>query len=107
MTLEAPMRCSALAEQLGEPMIGTVDQREHTGLPPFTRPKRRHVAKELVALGARELRKFLNNCGVAVRIRWEDPSEPPRRNRCHILLVRHARCPDMKRESNLSDDEIP
>ena len=28
MTLEAPMRCSALAEQLGEPMIGTVDQRE-------------------------------------------------------------------------------
>ncbi|MEP7081792.1 MAG: sucrase ferredoxin [Chloroflexota bacterium] len=27
MTLEAPMRCSALAEQLGEPMIGTVDQR--------------------------------------------------------------------------------
>jgi hypothetical protein len=28
MTLQAPMRCSALAEQLGEPMIGTVDQRE-------------------------------------------------------------------------------
>jgi hypothetical protein len=28
MTLEAPMRCSALAEQLGEPMIGTVDRRE-------------------------------------------------------------------------------
>ena len=27
MTLEAPMRCSALAEELGEPMIGTVDQR--------------------------------------------------------------------------------
>ena len=27
MTLEAPMRCSALAEQLDEPMIGTVDQR--------------------------------------------------------------------------------
>jgi hypothetical protein len=28
VTLEAPMRCSALAEQLDEPMIGTVDQRE-------------------------------------------------------------------------------
>ena len=28
MTLEAPMRCSALAEELGEPMIGTVNQRE-------------------------------------------------------------------------------
>jgi len=27
VTLEAPMRCSALAEELGEPMIGTVDQR--------------------------------------------------------------------------------
>lgn len=27
MTLTAPMRCSALAEGLGEPMIGTVDQR--------------------------------------------------------------------------------
>lgn len=27
MTLEAPMRCSGLAEELGEPMIGTVDQR--------------------------------------------------------------------------------
>ena len=27
MTLEAPMRCSALAEELGEPMIGTVDHR--------------------------------------------------------------------------------
>jgi len=27
MTLEAPMRCSTLAEQLDEPMIGTVDQR--------------------------------------------------------------------------------
>ena len=27
MTLETPMRCSALAEQLGEPMIGTVEQR--------------------------------------------------------------------------------
>lgn len=27
MTLEAPMRCSTLAEELGEPMIGTVDQR--------------------------------------------------------------------------------
>ena len=27
MTLQAPMRCSALAEQLGEPMIGSVDQR--------------------------------------------------------------------------------
>jgi hypothetical protein len=27
MTLEAPMRCSALAEELNEPMIGTVDQR--------------------------------------------------------------------------------
>ncbi len=27
MTLEAPMRCSALAEELGEPMIGSVDQR--------------------------------------------------------------------------------
>ena len=27
MTLSAPMRCSALAEQLGEPMIGTVEQR--------------------------------------------------------------------------------
>jgi hypothetical protein len=26
MTLEAPMRCSALAEELGEPMAGTVDQ---------------------------------------------------------------------------------
>ena len=28
MTLAAPMRCSALAEQLGEPMIGTADHRE-------------------------------------------------------------------------------
>jgi hypothetical protein len=27
MTLETPMRCSALAEQLGEPMIGSVDRR--------------------------------------------------------------------------------
>jgi len=27
MTLEAPMRCSSLAEELDEPMIGTVDQR--------------------------------------------------------------------------------
>lgn len=27
MTLTAPMRCSALAEELGEPMIGSVDQR--------------------------------------------------------------------------------
>ena len=27
MTLEAPMRCSALAEELSEPMIGSVDQR--------------------------------------------------------------------------------
>jgi hypothetical protein len=27
MTLEAPMRCSALAEELGEPLAGTVDQR--------------------------------------------------------------------------------
>ena len=27
MTLSAPMRCSALAEELNEPMIGTVDQR--------------------------------------------------------------------------------
>ena len=27
MTLETPMRCSALAEQLGEPLDGTVDQR--------------------------------------------------------------------------------
>jgi hypothetical protein len=27
MTLEVPMRCSALAEELSEPMIGTVDQR--------------------------------------------------------------------------------
>ena len=27
MTLSAPMRCSALAEELGEPMAGTVDQR--------------------------------------------------------------------------------
>ena len=26
MTLETPMRCSALAEELGEPMIGSVDQ---------------------------------------------------------------------------------
>jgi hypothetical protein len=28
MTLQAPMRCSSLAEELGEPMIGTVDQRD-------------------------------------------------------------------------------
>ncbi len=27
MTLSAPMRCSALAEQLGEPLAGTIDQR--------------------------------------------------------------------------------
>jgi hypothetical protein len=27
MTLQTPMRCSALAEELGEPMIGSVDQR--------------------------------------------------------------------------------
>jgi hypothetical protein len=27
MTLEAPMRCSALAEQLAEPLSGTVDER--------------------------------------------------------------------------------
>ncbi|MGH2402786.1 MAG: sucrase ferredoxin [Candidatus Limnocylindria bacterium] len=27
MTLQAPMRCSALADELGEPMIGTVNQR--------------------------------------------------------------------------------
>jgi len=27
MTLSAPMRCSALADELGEPMIGTVEQR--------------------------------------------------------------------------------
>ena len=27
MTLEAPLRCSALAEELGEPLAGTVDQR--------------------------------------------------------------------------------
>ena len=27
MTLSAPMRCSTLADELGEPMIGTVDQR--------------------------------------------------------------------------------
>ena len=27
MTLTAPMRCSALAESLDEPMIGTVDHR--------------------------------------------------------------------------------
>ena len=27
MTLQAPMRCSTLAEELGEPMIGSVDQR--------------------------------------------------------------------------------
>ena len=27
MTLSAPMRCSALAEELGEPLAGTVDQR--------------------------------------------------------------------------------
>ena len=27
MTMQAPMRCSALAEELGEPMIGSVDQR--------------------------------------------------------------------------------
>jgi hypothetical protein len=27
MTLETPMRCSALAEELGEPMIGSVDRR--------------------------------------------------------------------------------
>jgi len=27
MTIQAPMRCSALAEELAEPMIGTVDQR--------------------------------------------------------------------------------
>ena len=28
MTLSAPMRCSALAEELGEPLAGTVDQRQ-------------------------------------------------------------------------------
>ena len=27
MTLQTPVRCSALSEALGEPMIGSVDQR--------------------------------------------------------------------------------
>ena len=74
MTLEAPMRCSALAEDLGEPMIGSVDHRTRWLLIEDRAAWGSHAAEDLVgrefvgAAKARALRVLL------VRQREWDPS---------------------------------
>jgi hypothetical protein len=75
MTLEAPMRCSALAEQLGEPMIGTVDQRERWLLLEDRSAWGTDAAKDLFGADTAARAKGLRLRLLLVRRREGDPAE--------------------------------
>ncbi|HET6649671.1 MAG TPA: sucrase ferredoxin [Candidatus Limnocylindria bacterium] len=75
MTLEAPMRCSALAEQLGEPMIGTVDQRERWLLLEDRSAWGSHAVRERFGADVEARAKELGVRLLLVRRREGDPAD--------------------------------
>ncbi|HJP71119.1 MAG TPA: sucrase ferredoxin, partial [Candidatus Limnocylindria bacterium] len=75
MTLEAPMRCSALAEQLGEPMVGTVEQRERWLLLEDRSAWGSHAVRDLFGAEVEARAKQLRMRLLLVRRREGDPAD--------------------------------
>jgi hypothetical protein len=74
VTLEAPTRCSALAEELDEPMIGTVDQRARWLLVEDRSPWGTDAVKDLFGPDATALAKRLRLRLLLIRRREGDPA---------------------------------
>lgn len=75
MTLEAPMRCSALAEQLREPMIGTVDRRDRWLLLEDRSAWGSHAVRDLFGADVEARAKELGVRLLLVRRREGDPAD--------------------------------
>jgi len=84
MTLEAPMRCSALAEHLAEPMIGSVDQRTRWLLLEDRSAWGSHAVDDLFGVAASAAAKALRLRLLLVRRREGDPADDAVR---HAMLV--------------------
>jgi hypothetical protein len=74
MTLTAPMRCSALAEQLDEPMIGTVDHRPRWLLLEDRSPWGSHAVEDVFGTDAAAAAKALRMRLLLIRRREGDPA---------------------------------
>ncbi len=74
MTLQAPMRCSALAEELDEPMIGSVDRRERWLLLEDRSAWGTDAVRDVFGPEAAALAKRLGMRLLLVRRREGDPS---------------------------------
>ncbi len=74
MTLATPMRCSALAEQLAEPMIGTVDQRRRWLLLEDRSAWGSHAVEDVFGADAAAAAKRLGMRLLLVRRREGDPA---------------------------------
>lgn len=79
MTLQAPMRCSALAEQLDEPIAGTVDQRARWLLLEDRSPWGSKAVEDLFGADAAARAKTLRLRLLLVRRREGDPADDVRR----------------------------
>jgi hypothetical protein len=75
MRLEAPMRCSALAEQLGEPMIGTVERRDRWLLLEDRSAWGSHAVRDLFGADVEARAKELGVRLLLVRRREGDPAD--------------------------------
>ena len=75
MTLSAPTRCSVLAEQLGEPMTGTVDQRRRWLLIEDRSAWGTEAVRDVLGPDDAELAKRLGLRVVLVRRREGDPTD--------------------------------
>lgn len=74
MTLTQPMRCSALAEELGEPMIGTVDQRVRWLLVEDRSPWGEKAVRDVLGVELEAAAKARGMRLLLVRRREGDPS---------------------------------
>ena len=74
MTLATPMRCSALAEQLAEPMIGTVDHRRRWLLLEDRSAWGSHAVEDVFGADAAAAAKRLGMRLLLVRRREGDPA---------------------------------
>ena len=74
MTLETPMRCSALAEELGEPLDGTVDQRRRWLLIEDRSAWGNEAVADLIGSDEAALAKSLGLRVLLVRRREGDPA---------------------------------
>jgi hypothetical protein len=75
MTLEAPTRCSALAEELGEPMIGSVDHRRRWLLLEDRSAWGSHAVEDVFGTDAAAAAKALGMRLLLVRRREGDPAD--------------------------------